>query len=476
MNKIYKAHPLMVVSLMKPFLFVLLFPVIKGVIHYLTDRTVTGVIIFEILLFFIIALIAFFRWRAFRLIIDNDDISLKTGFIFVKRATIKISQLSSVESRQNPFDAVFHSVSYSINTEAGRKNTPDFKFKLSIKDSKEISTLLYGNKESQRVKFSVLKIAVLAATTSSAFTGLIIGVPIINKAGDLLGIGLSQMLFDEINNVSNKFSLYFPPIVNVISLIFLLAYGVSFIYSFLKYINFRLRLTDEKLEVRSGFFVRSRISFKRRSVKNVRIEQTPLMLLFRRYALKVSVGGYGDSKSESQVIVPSARLKEVTSDFKEYFPNLTPTGKKITPPRNGFTRSRFLVLPSFLLLGVLALSIISAYLFADFGKLILFISLLALIAVFYYAYISIRIYKSGKIRFGDTIFVHSIKGFRTCKLYCPKENVGEIKITRFFTDFSQNTCRVKLTVRSESADRIRIKMIDYSATLEEIKKCYNIDV
>ena len=126
MNKIYKAHPLMVVSLMKPFLFVLLFPVIKGVIHYLTDRTVTGVIIFEILLFFIIALIAFFRWRAFRLIIDNDDISLKTGFIFVKRATIKITQLSSVESRQNPFDAVFHSVSYSINTEAGRKNTPDF--------------------------------------------------------------------------------------------------------------------------------------------------------------------------------------------------------------------------------------------------------------------------------------------------------------------------------------------------------------
>ena len=476
MKKVYRAHPLMVLSLMKPFLFVLIFPIIKGVIHYLTDRTITGVVVFEILLFTVIAVTAILRGRAFRLIIEDDNVTVKTGFMFVKSATIKISQLSSVESRQNPLDAVFRSVTYSINTEAGRRNSSDFKFKLSVKNSREISEILYGNNESRRVKFSVLKIAILAATTSSAFTGIIIGVPIINKTGDLLGVGLSQMLFDEINNVSNKFSLYFPPIVNVISLIFLMAYGVSFLYSFLKYINFRLRINDEKLEIRSGFFVRSRISFKRSSVNDVRIEQTPLMLLFGRYAMKVSVGGYGDSKSESEVIVPSARLKEIKDDFKEYFPFLMPEGEAVRAPRSLFTRSRFLVSPSFFLIIVLAISITLALIFEDFGRLILFLSILALTAVFYYAYISLRIYRKGKIRLGKTIFAHSIKGLRTCRLYCPKENVGQIKITRFFTDFSQNTCRVKIIVRSESADRIRVKMIDYTKIKQEIKKCYGIDV
>lgn len=476
MNKVYKAHPLMILSLMKPFLFVLVFPIIRGAIRYFTNKTITGVIIIETLLFFIIAAVAILRYRAFRLIIDDDTITLKTGFIFVKRATISISQLSSVESRQNPLDTVFRSVTYSINTEAGRRNTPDFKFKLRKKDSKEISKIVYGDKETRRIKYSILKIAILAATTSSAFTGLIIGVPVINKAGDLFGIGLSKMLFDEINNVSNKFSLYFPPIVNVISLIFLLAYAVSFVYSLLKYINFRLRVNDDKLEVRSGFFVRSRIAFKRSSINNVRIEQTPLMRIFRRYAMKVSVGGYGDSKGESEVIVPAESLKDIKEDFKDYFPFLSPNGKAIRAPKNLFTQSRFLFFPAVLLILVAVVSIFLAYIFEDFGKLILFLSFLSLISVFYFAYISLSIHRLGKIRLGETIFAHSIKGLRMCRMYCPKENIGQIKITRFFTDFSQNTCRVKLTVRSENADTIKLKMLDYGEVKEEIKKCFDIEV
>ena len=61
-------------------------------------------------------------------------------------------------------------------------------------------------------------------------------------------------------------------------------------------------------------------------------------------------------------------------------------------------------------------------------------------------------------------------------MYCPKENIGQIKITRFLTDFSQNTCRVKLTVRSENADTIKLKMLDYTEVKEEIQKCFDIKV
>ncbi len=476
MRKEYKAHPLMMLSIMKPTLFILIFPFIKGIVNYLTDRRLTSVIIIELILFLMIFAVAMLRYRSFRISVDNEKVYIRSGFLFVTRAEIKISQLSSVQSRQNPFDAIFRCVTYIINTEAGRKNRSDFKFKLSLKDSKEISLKLYGDKESIRVKFSALKIAILAATTSSAFTGIVIGVPIINRAGNLLGIGLSQMLFDEINNVSNKFSLYFPPIVNVISLIFLLAYGVSFLYSFIKYIKFRLYISDNKLEVRSGFFVRTRISFRRKSINDVRIEQSPLMLLFGRYAMKVSVGGYGDSKSESEVIVPSAGLNEIKTNFKEYFPFLTPNGNTIKAPRNNITKSRFLFLPAVYLLIVLILSIVSALIFKDFGRLILFISLIALITVFYYAFLSLRTYNIGKIRLGKTVYAHSIKGLRACKLYCPKEKIGQIKISRFFNDFRFNTCKVRLTVRSESADSIKVKLLDYSKVKEEIKNCYGIEV
>ena len=44
MKKEFHAHPLMLVSLIKPFLFVLVLPVLKGVIQYIIKRRVTGVL------------------------------------------------------------------------------------------------------------------------------------------------------------------------------------------------------------------------------------------------------------------------------------------------------------------------------------------------------------------------------------------------------------------------------------------------
>ena len=258
MKKEFHAHPLMLVSLIKPFLFVLVLPVLKGVIQYIIKRRVTGVLTLELIAFMIITLIAALRCRSFRLICGKSGVTVKMGVLFKSTAFISVNKLSSVQTVRNPIDAVFRAVSYRINTEAGPKGKSDFDFKLSTKDSAEVSRLLYGEDNYTAVKFSVFKVAVMAATTSSAVSGMLIGVPIINKTGKLLGIALNNILLDEINSVSSGFKSYFPPIVNAITLVFLLSYAVSFVYSLFKYINFKLFLEKEKLEVRSGFFVRSR--------------------------------------------------------------------------------------------------------------------------------------------------------------------------------------------------------------------------
>lgn len=476
MKKVYRAHPLMILSYMKPFLFILVLPFIRGLVQYFNNHEVTSILGIELILFGIITAYALLSWRAFRLILREDTVMIRSGVIPAKRATINISSLSSIQSERGPLDAIFKSVTYSINTEAGRRNKSDFRFKLNLKDSKEISSHLYGEENSTKLNFSPLKIAILAATTSSAFSGLIIGVPIINKIGDLLGLAIYDMLFDEINNVSNKFKTIFPPIVNVITLVFLLAYAISFVYSFLKYINFRLYLGENKLEIRSGFITRTRTAFKKSSVNDVRIEQTALMMIIKRFAMKVSVGGYGDNKSESEVIIPSGRLREIRKSFAIYFPFLETRGKALKSKQDVFNKSRFLVMPSVYLISVVAIAIVLAKIFVDFEKLILFISAIFLVVIFYYAHISMIESRYSKLILGDNICVQSTKGLRTSRLYCPKENIGEIKITRFFTDFPQNTCRVRLTVRSESADSIRVRMFDYDDVVKELSQNFNIEV
>ena len=43
------------------------------------------------------------------------------------------------------------------------------------------------------------------------------------------------------------------------------------------------------------------------------------MSLLKRYSIKVSVGGEGANKSESQVVVPAASGKELKTEFFRYF-------------------------------------------------------------------------------------------------------------------------------------------------------------
>lgn len=476
MKKVYYAHPLMILMFAKPFLFVLVIPFIRGFLQYITDKRVTSLLGIELFLIITIAIVSVLKSHAFRFIIVDDNITIRKGFLIKTKAKIKLSQISSIQSEQNPLDAVLGAVTYHINTEAGRKNKPDFKFKISLKDSREISSILYGTQPNERVRFSALRVAIMAATTSSAFTGMVIGVPIIKKTGDLLGIALDKMLFDEINNVSNKYADFIPPVVNTVTLILLLSYVVAFLYSFFKYMNFRLFLGEDKTEIRSGLFVRSRLSFRKSSVNNVRIEQTPLMQLLRRYAMKVSVGGYGDSKSESQVVVPADRKSEIFESFNTYFPYLKPKGNEVTPPRSAFTESRFLFWPMVWFLTLTGLATGASLRFVNFGRLILFTAFIALGIILIYARLSIYEYHSCKMQLGKTVSAYSTRWLRTYGLCCVKENVGEIKISRFFRDFDQNTCRVRITVRSEAADSIRIRCLDYKKTLKEISDAFNVQV
>jgi len=477
MKKSFKAHPLMIFGFLKPTLIVLFLPIIKAAVQYFTKRNFEGVAGLFILVLAGILSVAVLRWRSYCLICNEKDrvVTIKHGLFFKRVAKIDIARLSSVQTTQNPIDNIFRAVTFKINTEAGIHNRTDFEFKLSVKNSKEVSALLYGDGEPKAVKYSALKVAILAATTSSAFTGMLVAVPLVNRAGNLLGVGLSEMLLNEINNISGKIETYFPPIVNTLTLIILGAYFVSFIYSFFKYVNFKLFLERDKLGVRSGLIVRTRTSFRKSAINDIKVEQTLLMQLLRRYALKVSVGGYGDAKSESEVIIPLGANKEIRDKLTAYFPFFVPNEKGIRPAKNHLTQSRYLFLPAIYFLAVIGLSIWFVVFFGDLTRFILLLTFIACSIIVCYAYIGLFQYNKSKISFGDNVFARSNKGLRTYELYCPKENVGEIRIVRFPPDIWYKTCRVRVLVRSERADNIRIRHLDYETVKTQIYKCFNIE-
>lgn len=478
MNKVFRAHPLMIFNFLKPFLFVLLIPVVRGLIQYAASGEYDSILKFEIVLSVALFVIGLLRWWCFKLILNEEKhtITVISGLFFRRTAKINVDRLSSVQTKQNPLEFIFRAVTFRINTEAGNIGKADYEFKLSMKSAKAVSTLLYGKGDNKKIRFSLFKIAVLAATTSSAFTGILVGVPLIYRAGNLLEIAISDMLINEINNVSNKIETYFPPVVNAISLVFLGSYLISFLYSLFKYLNFRLRLGQDKMEIRSGFFVRTRTAFKKAAINNVRIEQSFLMLLLRRFAMRVSVGGYGESKSRSEVVIPLEKGQEIRKHFAEYLPFFKcDTGVFIKPRPTAVNRSRFLFFPTIYFISAVVLTIILGNRFDDFDRFALFCLWVVGTLIIIHAWFCLFECFKGKVDFGENVFIRSRKGFKTCELYCPKENVGEVKLVRFPADMWHHTCRLRITVRSERADSLCVRHLDYETVKKTVNEYFEIN-
>ena len=123
-----------------------------------------------------------------------------------------------------------------------------------------------------------------------------------------------------------------------------------------------------------------------------------------------------------------------------------------------------------------AISLVLALIFPDFSRLILFLMTVTECVVLYYAYLSIFEYRFGKLSLGRNVYARSVKAFNTCELYCPADRVGEIKLIRTPPDMRHGTCKASVIVRSEGADSIRVRNLDYEEVKREIAEHYGIEV
>ena len=470
----YGAHPLMILNIVKPFMFVLVLPVIKGFLQYLLSGKITGVLPLEIAAVVLIFAVAFLSFKAFRITIDDKKVIINKGFFIRTQAVINRDRLSSVTSKRGPFDIIFGSVTYKVNTEAGASGKTDFSFKLRINDAKEVFLYLYGEEDRTTVRFNLLKSAVFAAATSSAITGLVVGVPIINNLGKILGVALSKTLFDEISNASSRFDKYFPPIVNIVTLILILGYVTAIFITFVKMLRFGVSTGKEKIEVKSGITLKRRTVFKKAAINDVCIEQTPIMRLFRMFSMRAAVGGYGDKRGEKAIIVPAASHKEIKSQFEAYFPFLSPDGEQLCAGRSKRNVMRFLWPSRFAAALDIAFTVSLSLIFRPISRFLIFVGITVMLLIVYYGNLCYKCYKSGSLCISENIFASGFSGLTVREIYSTKENVGEIKIIRTPPDIKYGTCKAEIIICSESADKIKVINIDYGETLKMIENCYKM--
>ena len=59
----FRAHPMMFFKIIKPYLFVLIFPFIRAFVQLITSGKTNGFILLESIAVFFISVLAFFGWK-----------------------------------------------------------------------------------------------------------------------------------------------------------------------------------------------------------------------------------------------------------------------------------------------------------------------------------------------------------------------------------------------------------------------------
>ena len=477
-GKVIRTHPLMIVGYLKPYLFVLLLPLLRGLLNYGTSGVLSRLIVGEALLAFVITSAAVAKWLLCRLTISDDLIRIREGLLFVKEAMIPRDKISSMFVETKPLLWLFRGLIVRFDTEAGRPGKSDFDLILPLRRGPEMLALLPPRADKGRRKAGEIrqyhapafKMLIMAAATSSSATGLLLAAPVINKAGQLLGAGFSDRVYGTLTEAAGFLERIIPTGASMLAILLLIGFGVSFLHSLITTAPFRLYIKGDRFTSSSGLISRRRTRFRVGAINDVWIQQTPAMRLLRHYTVKVSVAGYGKGRGETAVVVPAAGKKEIGGLLKELLPHAEQAPIALRPPSRALPR--FIVFPFLLLAAIPAAGITAARFLPDFSGFIRFTVMVLMVLQAVMISLGLTRYTRGGITFGDQITAYASKWFSLTEMRCPSDRAGVIRVMRFPFDLSRNLCRVRVTVRSESAHTLSVLHLDHKMLIRTLEDVY----
>ena len=477
-ERILRAHPFMIAAYLKPYLFILLLPLLRGLLNYGVSGALPRLIIGEAALAFLITAAAVAKWLRCRLVLSKDRIRIREGLFLTKEAMIPRDQISSLFMETRPLLWVFRGIVVRFDTEAGRPGKSDFDLILPLKRAPELLELLPPRPDNRRPDPGQLrqyhapafKMLIMAAATSSSATGLLLAAPVINKAGQLLGAGFSERVYGTLTEAAGLLETIIPTGASMLAIILLAGFAVSFLHSLITTAPFRLYIKGDRFTSSSGLIARRRTRFRVGAINDVWIQQTPAMRLLRHYTVKVSVAGYGKGRGETAVVIPAARQEELKGLLEDILPHAEQAPIALRPPARAL--SRFVVWPVLELLAIPVAGAFAAYFLPDFSGFIRFTVMVLMIVQAVMVSLSLRRYTHGGITFGSQITAYSSKWFSLTEMRCPGNRAGVIRIMQFPFDRIFNLCRVKVTVRSESAHTLTVPHLDYRQVKKALENVY----
>ncbi|MDK0562024.1 PH domain-containing protein [Clostridium perfringens] len=128
-----------------------------------------------------------------------------------------------------------------------------------------------------------------------------------------------------IANEASKIGIIFAIVGLFVALIILKA--IATVYYFIKYYNFTILKEGENIKIKYGFFSTKEFSFKKNSIKLIKLKSNPLRQLLKRYEINVVIKGYSGEGKEQIIMYPIGNEEEVQNIIREFIPQWSIEGE-----------------------------------------------------------------------------------------------------------------------------------------------------
>lgn len=171
-------------------------------------------------------------------------------------------------------------------------------------------------------KTSAPKVLLSSLLGSNASVGLLIGAPLVYRAGRYAGEHLQEQVLNSWNEVQAVFARFLPPFFALAALLMLAGWLFGVIYSAFRYAGAELLQNEEFIVARSGLWKRSVRIFSMRNVQGYLIRETPLMRAGRLCRLSIVAAASEETTGELPILLPLVKRGELSLPSENF--NLLP--------------------------------------------------------------------------------------------------------------------------------------------------------
>lgn len=462
-------HPLKILTLTTKNFWLLLIPLVRGLIALRFDlyNWIKGAWL-DILVLCLIFGFAYIRWYCIKYCFREDGILYRTGVIAHSEVLIPYSSVSAASAEKNFFLKPVRAATVCIDTNSGSVRNPDAKLLISYNEFcrlEEIMQKKYGQGLRSTYIPSKRNLVLFSFLFSSTLSGIIYISTLFIQAGNLVSRELEEMLLYTFNDVVSKLAVGLPPAVVAVSLIIIGMWLFSFISNLLRHIGFRITKYGGNIEIRSGFFTKRAYFINSDKINYADIRQNLLMKLFRVMSVNVSCAGYGKAKNEIPVFVPITTKKQVISSMQLLLPGLD------IPTRGVHSKFRYIFRFLWLPLLMSAVCPVGGYLllkfFSDWSRIIIFGTIMCEIPSIWLLIVKITaFFTTGLFVSEKGIAAKYCNGYAFHTVAVQRERIAKIKISQTIFQYNMHSCDVYIYTNSEFTKSHIVKNMPYEAAKE----------